>query len=338
MHRLVTRAAVGLLIVATASIATAQDSLGYRRSGRVVLNTRDNVLMMQLVRPLATQLAPSVARVISNDRPVAYATIVTTDGYVLTKHSELSGDPIKVRLSTGRRLPARVAAVRPSNDLALLKVESSEPLAAVQFHTESPAVGSFVITAGNIGRPIGLGVVGVSERPVQHTGRLGVVLRQSSGGGASVSEIYPNSGAEFAGIVKGDRIIAIDGLQQPDHSSVKSTLGRYYPGDRVRLTIVREGDQLEMNARIRDLSLMQETENDAKVNGPRNARLSGFDSVIQHDTVLDIDQCGGPLLDTSGHVVGINIARAGRVVSYALPATLLERETKAMLRDARRPD
>ena len=92
---------------------------------------------------------------------------------------------------------------------------------------------------------------------------------------------------------------------------------------------------MEMDARIRDLGVMQETESDSKVNGPRNVRLSGFDQVIQHDTVLDPDQCGGPLLDLSGRVVGINIARAGRVVSYSLPGSLVAAEMSGMLDEAR---
>ncbi|MEX2027294.1 MAG: S1C family serine protease, partial [Pirellulaceae bacterium] len=44
---------------------------------------------------------------------------------------------------------------------------------------------------------------------------------------------------------------------------------------------------------------------------------------IQHDTVLKPSECGGPIVDLSGKVVGINIARGGRVESYALPATLV---------------
>ena len=113
-----------------------------------------------------------------------------------------------------------------------------------------------------------------------------------------------------------------------------------FPGESVRLTIERptdssEMDTLEMNAGIRDFGVLRETENDSKVNGPRNVRLSGFDRVIQHDTVLDPEECGGPVLDTSGNVVGLNIARAGRVVSYALPASLVIPEMISMLQEAR---
>ena len=90
-----------------------------------------------------------------------------------------------------------------------------------------------------------------------------------------------------------------------------------------------------MDAGIREFGLMRESENDSRVNGPRNARLSGFDRVIQHDTVLDPDECGGPVLDTSGRVLGLNIARAGRVVTYSLPASLVVPEMISMLQEAR---
>ena len=83
------------------------------------------------------------------------------------------------------------------------------------------------------------------------------------------------------------------------------------------------------------MGMLQETESDTKVNGPRNIRLSGFDRVIQHDTVLDPDECGGPVIDTLGRVVGINIARAGRVVSYLLPSSLVLPEMISMLEEAR---
>ena len=108
-----------------------------------------------------------------------------------------------------------------------------------------------------------------------------------------------------------------------------------FPGESVRLTIVRSGDTLNVDAGIRELDILQESENDSKVNGPRSVRLSGFQSVIQHDTVLNPDECGGPLLNSSGQAIGMNIARAGRVVSYALPGSLIISEMLEMLQQAR---
>ncbi|MEM0925840.1 MAG: serine protease, partial [Planctomycetota bacterium] len=103
----------------------------------------------------------------------------------------------------------------------------------------------------------------------------------------------------------------------------------------VSLTVKRGEDTFETRARMSEQAVLMESENDAAVNGPRNVRLSGFDAVMQHDTVLLPNQCGGPVLDSSGNVVGLNIARAGRVISYALPSSLVNAEIISMLAEAR---
>jgi ubiquinone biosynthesis protein UbiJ len=54
------------------------------------------------------------------------------------------------------------------------------------------------------------------------------------------------------------------------------------------------------------------------------ARLSGrrknFPLAFQHDTALRANECGGPVVNLDGDVVGVNVARAGRVSSLAIPA------------------
>ncbi|WP_419189536.1 PDZ domain-containing protein [Stieleria marina] len=298
-------------------------------------NRRDNGAMTMLLRPVAQQSKPSVTQINIGGRPVALGTIVAADGYVLTKRSELTGDPVRVRFADGRLLPARVAAVRRSSDLALLKVDSIAPLVPITFVVDAPPVGSFLITPGRTGRPIGIGVIGVRARRVAHRGRLGVMLNSDPNGIATVQNVWPDSGAQLAGVKQNDRIVAINGRQQQSRAGVIEALRQLFPGESVRLTIVRAGDTLELSAMIRDMDVVLESENDTKVNGPRSNRLSGFSRVIQHDTVLDPDDCGGPILDTQGRALGINIARAGRVVSYALPSSLVIADVESMLSEAR---
>jgi len=299
-------------------------------------NRRDNGEMIQLVRPLADAIGPSIVQIVSDGTPVSLGAIVSSDGYVLTKRSELSGDPIRVRLSDARLLPARVAAVRRQSDLALLRIEGADGnLQPIKFSDENEAaVGSFLVSVGRTGVPIGLGAVSVPVRSVEHNGRLGVVLVDERGQ-ATVSGVWPDSGAASAGVKQGDQIIAIDGRNETSRHAVIQALRGMFPGESVKLTINREGETLNLIAKIRDFGVMQETENDTKVNGPRSTRLSGFERVLQHDTVLNPDECGGPVIDTSGRVIGLNIARAGRVVSYALPASLVIPEMASMLNEAR---
>ena len=41
---------------------------------------------------------------------------------------------------------------------------------------------------------------------------------------------------------------------------------------------------------------------------------------MQHDSVLRPRDCGGPIVDLDGKALGINVARAGRTESYAVPS------------------
>ena len=63
--------------------------------------------------------------------------------------------------------------------------------------------------------------------------------------------------------------------------------------------------------------------------GPLSNRSGDFPAALQHDSVLRPSDCGGPIVDLSGKAVGINIARAGRVESFALPAD----QVKPLLKD-----
>lgn len=295
---------------------------------------------MRLVRPLAESVENSVVQVFSGGRVVSLGTVVSADGYVLTKHSELAVAPVSLRLPNGLKVDARVSAVRRSNDLALLKIDGSDAsswgIQPAKFSAVEPPTGTFLISPGREGHSIGLGVLGVSARHIGHQGRLGVRFYDSSSGPAMVRRVRPSSGADNAGVQDGDQILKINGHPTLSSKSAITALGRMYPGEVVSLTIVRGENTIELDAQMSDKTLLLESKNDAKVNGPRNVRLNGFDSVIQHDTVLSPNQCGGPLLDSSGRVIGINIARAGRVVSYALPSSLVTAEMISMLEEARR--
>ena len=298
-----------------------------------VSSRRDNSPMMQLVEPLCEVAGESTVQVFSGNKAVSLGAIVDASGLVVTKRSELTSDPIRVRLPDRRFVTARVAAVRREADLALLDCNASG-LKPIAFSDEEPAVGSFMVTVGRAGRPLHLGVVSVPSRPLPAAGLLGVRLENDSNGKAKVEWIIPDSGAAEAGLQPGDKILAVDGRPLAGRKQVTDMLRTMFPGENVRLTLAREGDTLEVDAQIRDYDLMLESESDAKLNGPRSRRQSGFDLALQHDTVLDPEHCGGPVVDSRGRVVGLNIARAGRVVSYALPATLVEPLIESMVEEA----
>ena len=301
---------------------------------------RDNGQMIRLIQPVTKTVGQSVVQILSDGRPVALGTVISNDGYLVTKLSELKGGRIRVRLGDGRLEPARKVAQRRGNDLALLRIESGVSMRPASLANRVPPIASFLISVGRTGRPIGIGVVSVKPRRIEHQGRLGVMLDDDPSGRALVQNVWPKSGADLAGIKPGDLIVAVNGREQHSRMAVIDSLRGLFPGERVQLTIHRPSEKggvkpMNITARIREFNVLRESESDTKVNGPRNARLSGFDQVIQHDTVLDPDECGGPIVDTQGRVVGINIARAGRVVSYALPSTIVIPAIENMLAEAR---
>ena len=61
-----------------------------------------------------------------------------------------------------------------------------------------------------------------------------------------------------------------------------------------------------------------------RLEGDRSDLRGGFPSAMQHDVVLSPSECGGPLFDLEGRAVGLNIARAGRVASYAVPGDRID--------------
>jgi S1-C subfamily serine protease len=92
----------------------------------------------------------------------------------------------------------------------------------------------------------------------------------------------------------------------------------------VRLLVKRGDDVLDITATLSSSDALTGDSRQTFQNnqgGPLSERRSGFPSVLQHDTALLPNDCGGPIVDLDGKVVGINIARVGRVDSFALPVS-----------------
>jgi serine protease Do len=55
-----------------------------------------------------------------------------------------------------------------------------------------------------------------------------------------------------------------------------------------------------------------------------SGRRSGYPTILTHDSVLRPTDCGGPLVDLDGNVIGINISRAGRTESWTVPTEVIQ--------------
>lgn len=139
----------------------------------------------------------------------------------------------------------------------------------------------------------------------------------------------------MAGLRSGDRIRAVDGKAMPTQQDALNALQSCRAGQYVQLTIQRGGNEMDTQVRMMDLADDLTDETEMEVNGSISARSSGFTTIFMHDTVLMPNQCGGPLVNLEGRAVGINIARAGRVSSYALPTAVVRTQVNQMLSSAK---
>jgi len=268
--------------------------------------------------------AQSTVRVLCDGRRAALGTIVAADGLVLTKASELAGT-IACHLFDGRRLEAKIVGVSEDDDLALLKIQADQLPVIRWSETDPPSVGSWLATPGLENVPLSIGVVSVAPRVVpRRMPALGVIIEESDKGPV-VREVLPRSGAAQAGLQTSDVITQLDGNKIATRQSLIQAIRGRRPGDRVRLSLLRGGQAMAAEVELLDMTEIANGETfQEDIGGRLSKRRTGFPLALQHDTVLQPNQCGGPIVDLEGQVVGINIARASRVASYALPAAAVK--------------
>ena len=132
------------------------------------------------------------------------------------------------------------------------------------------------------------------------------------------------SAAEQAGLKAKDVILAIEGKGVLSAEALILAVQHYKPGETIKLKLQRGDKDIEIAATLGKRPASQ-TRGDFQnsMGSVLSKRRSGFPTVLQHDTVIRPEDCGGPLVDLDGNVVGLNIARAGRVMSYATPAEVV---------------
>ncbi|MEM6636643.1 MAG: Do family serine endopeptidase [Pseudomonadota bacterium] len=82
--------------------------------------------------------------------------VISEDGYIVTNNHVIeAADEILIEFFSGEELPAMVVGTDPNTDIALLKVESDDPLPFVRFgDSDIMRVGDWVMAMGN---PLGQG-------------------------------------------------------------------------------------------------------------------------------------------------------------------------------------
>jgi PDZ domain len=189
-------------------------------------------------------------------------------------------------------------------------------------------VGNWVASVGQGETPVTVGVVSVASRTLPprevsrptlaDSGFLGIGLDPAKEG-PKIASVQKGSAADKAGLLVNDHILSVDGHKMEDPDSVINQLSHTKPGDVVVVKVQRGDEQLEFKPKLQKRPA-DRGDYQNHLGSELSNRRTGFPTFLQHDAVLKPQDCGGPLVDLDGKVIGVNIARAGRVESYAIPS------------------
>lgn len=288
---------------------------------------------------LSADLAPKpsggIVRVQSNGSTIALGAVMSTDGDVLTKASELPEGMLVCLLPDGRKVVAQRKGVDPAWDVALLRIDAVglKPLPLA----DTARVGEWTYSPGIDGAPQAIGVVGVSDMPVANKGIAGKgtskaymgvqmgpadedALRMANLTHGIAVRVQRDQPAARAGVFSGDIIYEIDDQPVHDADSVMDYLLKKHPGDSVTLKIVRERERhtIVVPLTTRPAGLMGRGGLAEFLSGDISHMQGPFTRVMHHDTALSPSAMGGPVLDSEGRCIGLNIARADRTSTYAI--------------------
>jgi serine protease Do len=330
----------GFLLAVLASVAVAQDPAADPHLPRTRFRSGEETL--RAFAPIAAETRFSIIKLEVNDETVALGAVVETNGLAITKASEIKPGKLSCWLASDKHVSADLVAVDEAADVALVRVHS-DGLQPIHWSEEDVHPGQWAITPGIASTPLAVGVVSALPRRIRPQRALIGVQFDFSTTTPRIEEVLSGLGADKAGLKPGDVITALNGTSVTNRGQIVESLREFHAGQAVQLRVQREAKQFEVQVLMMspgaDLlagDLYSPSGPDRMV-GEVSVRAEGFEQVIEHDTVLHPWLCGGPLVDLEGNAIGVNIARASRVSTYALPSKLVKRIIKELEAKAERP-
>ncbi len=326
--RAATLLALGLALLLPAGVR-AQDFFG----GTKGVEVRSSPKFLAAFRQAVARPAESTVRVQCNGKDTALGVVVKEDGFILTAADDLEGK-ITVKLRDGKVYATRLIGIHEGHGLALLKIDGKGLVPVTWTPSKGAAVGDWVASPGPGAAPVAVGVVSVATRnmprvkivakePPSNGGYLGIGLADGEGPGAVVGDVEPRTPAARAGLKANDVILEVGGKKIPDAETLVRIIKKHRPGETVTILLRRGEEEKEIRATLAKRPLVSRSDFQNRMGSKLSKRRGGFPIVLQHDSVLLPEDCGGPLVDLDGKVVGVNVSRAGRVESYAIPSEVV---------------
>ncbi len=324
-------AAILFVFAASVGVGLSQQNLetNFRMTGEAITG---------VFEPQRQAIQKFSAVIYEGRREIAYGVVISADGYILSKASEVDGKAgLSVRIDVTHYKSAKVVLVDQRWDVALIKVDAEGLVPADFAETSDLPQGTWVVVNGATSRTkrrVLAGIISAQRREIVPTGGavMGVQLAQKKGR-IEVEEVSEGSGAESAGLKKGDVIASVDGKEMADGDALTEYLKTKKAGEELKVSVKRGDEKLDLQVRLsaRGEVFVELTRND-EMSGDFSKRRSGFPKVIQHDILANSTTMGGPVVNLAGKVVGMNIARANRAETFAIPVEELRKIATDMVR------
>lgn len=320
---------LGLMLGLLSQIGPAQDSSS--SSTRLPRNRfRSGEETLRAFAPVSEATRYSIVKLNVDGETVALGTVMDTNGLALTKASEIKKGKLTCWLATEKEVDAELVGIDEDEDVALVQVHS-QGLKPIQWGAEEVAAGQWAVTPGIGELPHAVGIVSALPRRIRPPRAFIGIQFDSRTSSPKIEQVIAGLGAEKAGLKPGDIILALNSTAVTNRQQIVETLREFRAGQTIKLGMQRADEQFDA-----EIEMMIPTPDQPwpgfepqqrfnRVGGPVSKRAEGFEQVIEHDTVLQPWLCGGPLVNLDGKAIGLNIARAGRVTTYALSGKVARR-------------
>lgn len=276
---------------------------------------------------IATGASVAITSQRDGKRIDALGTVITLEsgtGYVVvSKSSRVGNDPTVSTLDpAAQSLESTVAIRDEANDLVVLRLGADTPAIDAVDWTEfaNPKRGALVASAGR-DRSSDLCIVGADLRPIPADLVLGVQISETTLPAITVTRVYPDSPAAIARIEVGDVLEEIEGKRLEKRSDLTGTLSELGTPREITIQIKRGDQSLAVRATPKPRGNPGGGASyhaaDAVPAGISERRV-GFANAFPVDAPRTPAECGAPLFDTAGKLVGIVIARRSRTQCLAL--------------------
>lgn len=331
-------ASVAGILFALAAEVSAESQLERLPDSLLPLPLVNGPEVRRALLPLSRQVIPSSGWLEdAKGHALAGVTFVGKDGYFVSKASEVP------RLRDCRLRPrpgddtwaVREVKRHVKLDLVLGQAISDDnrplPVSPVNWApSASAALGQWLVSPaltaleeGREGVPnfdLRIGVVSASRRAIPGQGAALGISGEPANGGLQIKGIAEESPAFLAGIKKDDLLMEVDGQPATSIPDVNAILQKRQIGDEVEIRIERLGKEIKKQVRLASRSrVVANWEGDDYANGGISIRTDDFPEILQHDLPLYPHDMGGPVFDLLGRAIAVNIARADRITTFALP-------------------